>query len=195
MYTSVWWYLRVLPGGSVLESIPKCLHNRHAHTEYLKMIEVYGTFGIWHVFLYSILKHQYLPLPVYEVPAKRLNTTKSTYTFTSVMLARTLNSRGNKFANVSENYVLTNISKCTVIQNALINVFTRIKLTSNTGGCFVCSWWPRFWHLATSGRPRSGVKINIPVLKIQVQKITHLNCEHNIGIQGSYRQVWVKFQF
>ena len=31
-------------------------------------------------------KHQYLPLPVYEVPAKRVNTTKSTYTFTSVII-------------------------------------------------------------------------------------------------------------
>ena len=29
-------------------------------------------------------EHQYLPLPVYEVPAIRVNTTKSTYTFTSV---------------------------------------------------------------------------------------------------------------
>ena len=28
--------------------------NRHAHTEYLKMIEVYSSFGIRHVFLYSI---------------------------------------------------------------------------------------------------------------------------------------------
>ena len=28
--------------------------NRHAHTEYLKMIEVYSPFGIWHVFIYSI---------------------------------------------------------------------------------------------------------------------------------------------
>ena len=28
--------------------------NRHAHTEHLKMIEVYSPFGIWHVFLYSI---------------------------------------------------------------------------------------------------------------------------------------------
>ena len=28
--------------------------NRHAHTEYLKMIEVYSPLGIWHVFLYSI---------------------------------------------------------------------------------------------------------------------------------------------
>ena len=25
--------------------------NRHAHTEYLKMIEVYSPLGIWHVFL------------------------------------------------------------------------------------------------------------------------------------------------
>ena len=39
--------------------------NRHAHTEYLKMIKVYSPLGIWHVFLYSI-------------------TSKSTYTFTSV---------------------------------------------------------------------------------------------------------------
>ena len=28
--------------------------NRHAHTEYLKMIEVYSPLDIWHVFLYSI---------------------------------------------------------------------------------------------------------------------------------------------
>ena len=28
--------------------------NRPAHIEYLKMIEVYIPFGIWHVFLYSI---------------------------------------------------------------------------------------------------------------------------------------------
>ena len=28
--------------------------NRHAHPEYLKMIEVYSPLGIWHVFLYSI---------------------------------------------------------------------------------------------------------------------------------------------
>ena len=28
--------------------------NRHAHTEYLKMIEVYSSLGIWHVFLYMI---------------------------------------------------------------------------------------------------------------------------------------------
>ena len=27
--------------------------NRHAHTEHLKMIEVYSPLGIWHVFLYS----------------------------------------------------------------------------------------------------------------------------------------------
>ena len=27
--------------------------NCHAHTKYLKMIEVYSPFGIWHVFLYS----------------------------------------------------------------------------------------------------------------------------------------------
>ena len=55
--------------------------NRHVHTEYLKLIEVYSPLGIWHVF--SI--YQYLPLPVYEVPAIRENTTKSTYTFTSVI--------------------------------------------------------------------------------------------------------------
>ena len=28
--------------------------NRHTHTEYLKMTEVYSPFGIWHVFLYRI---------------------------------------------------------------------------------------------------------------------------------------------
>ena len=28
--------------------------NRHVHTEYLNMIEVYSPLGIWHVFIYSI---------------------------------------------------------------------------------------------------------------------------------------------
>ena len=28
--------------------------NRHAHTEYFNVIEVYSPLGIWHVFLYSI---------------------------------------------------------------------------------------------------------------------------------------------
>ena len=36
------------------------------------MIEVYSPLGIWHVFLHYYL-HQYLPLPVYEVPAIRVN--------------------------------------------------------------------------------------------------------------------------
>ena len=39
---------------SVRESIPNAYINRHAHTEYLKMVEVYSPCGIWHVFLYSI---------------------------------------------------------------------------------------------------------------------------------------------
>ena len=29
--------------------------NRHAHTEYLKRIEVYSPLGIWHVFFYIVL--------------------------------------------------------------------------------------------------------------------------------------------
>ena len=58
--------------------------NRHVHANYLKMTKFYNPFGIRHVFLYSI--HQYLPHPVYEVPAIRLNTSKLTYTFTSVKL-------------------------------------------------------------------------------------------------------------
>ena len=33
---------------------------------------------------FYIVLHQYLPLPVYEVPAIGVNTSKSTYTFTSV---------------------------------------------------------------------------------------------------------------
>ena len=33
--------------------------NHHAHTEYLKMIEVYSPLGIWHVFLYSISTNIY----------------------------------------------------------------------------------------------------------------------------------------
>ena len=37
------------------------------------------------MFFYIVLT-QYLPLPVYEVPAIRVNTTKSTYTFTSVSM-------------------------------------------------------------------------------------------------------------
>ena len=28
--------------------------NRHAHTKYLNIIEVYSSFSIWHIFLYSI---------------------------------------------------------------------------------------------------------------------------------------------
>ena len=34
--------------------------NRHVHTEYLKMIEVYSYLGIWHVLLYSINTNIYL---------------------------------------------------------------------------------------------------------------------------------------
>ena len=69
MYTSIclYMYLRVLlvlhrPDvvdigvNTILKNmpVPKGLNahiNRHAHTEYLKMIEVYSPFGIWHVFL------------------------------------------------------------------------------------------------------------------------------------------------
>ena len=32
----------------------KAYINRDSHTEYLKMVEVYSPFGIWHVFLCSI---------------------------------------------------------------------------------------------------------------------------------------------
>ena len=55
----------------MLESIPK-------------MIEVYSPCDMA-CFSISYL-HQYLPHPVYEVPAIRVNTTKSTYTFTSVLI-------------------------------------------------------------------------------------------------------------
>ena len=48
------------------------------------MVLFYSLLGILHVFLYMIY-HQYLPLPVYEVPAIRVNTSKSTYTLTSVL--------------------------------------------------------------------------------------------------------------
>ena len=37
------------------------------------------------MFFYIVLIH-YIPFPVYEVPAIRVNTTKSTYTFTSVLM-------------------------------------------------------------------------------------------------------------
>ena len=33
--------------------------NPHAHTEYLKMIEVFSPLGIWHVFLYGINTYIY----------------------------------------------------------------------------------------------------------------------------------------
>ena len=33
--------------------------NRQAHTEYLKMIEVYSHLSIWHIFLYSIYTNIY----------------------------------------------------------------------------------------------------------------------------------------
>ena len=50
--------------------------NRHAHSEYLKMIEVKSPFVIWYVFLYSINtdknKKKYLQHPLYEVPAIRV---------------------------------------------------------------------------------------------------------------------------
>ena len=60
--------------------------NRHMHTEYLKLIEVYSPLGIWHVFLYSINTNIYHLRS--KVPAIRVNTTKSTYTFTSVNTCR-----------------------------------------------------------------------------------------------------------
>ena len=68
MYTSIWWYLRVLPVLHRLEVLDIGVNlddrysnlflnayiNRHAHTEYLKMIKVYSPLGIWYVFLYCI---------------------------------------------------------------------------------------------------------------------------------------------
>ena len=112
MYTSILWYLRVLPvlnrpevvdigAKSYIEKHSICLKdyrirsflsiqyvlgdlckhlgidsstdhpdrysnlflnvyiNRHAHTEYLKIIEVYSPLGICHVFLYSISTNIY----------------------------------------------------------------------------------------------------------------------------------------
>ena len=41
--------------------------------------------------------------------------------YSDSLLARTLNSRDNRFANISENKVLTNISGSTVIKNYLWN--------------------------------------------------------------------------
>ena len=67
MYKSIWWYLRVLPvlhrpevvdigdlDDRYLNLFLNAYINRHAHTEYLKMIEVYSPLGVWHVFLYGI---------------------------------------------------------------------------------------------------------------------------------------------
>ena len=48
-------------------------------------------FSMWYL-------HQYLPLPVYEVPAIRVNTTKSTYTFTNVFIIRSLESMVDEVA-------------------------------------------------------------------------------------------------
>ena len=56
--------------------------NRHVHAEYLKFLIL---LSFRHMACFPIeYSHQYLPLPVYEVAAIRVNTTKSTYTFTSV---------------------------------------------------------------------------------------------------------------
>ena len=42
----------------------------HAHTEYLKMIEVYSPCCIWHVFLYSIYTNIYLGTTSFRPPKK-----------------------------------------------------------------------------------------------------------------------------
>ena len=55
--------------------------NRHVHADYFKMIEFYKTIGIRHVFLYSIDTNIY---HIRSMPALRVNTSRSTYTFTSV---------------------------------------------------------------------------------------------------------------
>ena len=48
-------------------------------------------------------KHQYLPLPVYEVLAIRVNTTKSTYTFTSVCSLRKCSTFTNNSTEMQTN--------------------------------------------------------------------------------------------
>ena len=49
------------------------------------MIEVFSPLGIWHVFLYSINTNiHHFRFIMYYIPAIRVNTIKSTYTFTSV---------------------------------------------------------------------------------------------------------------
>ena len=53
--------------------------NRHVHPDYLKMIKFYSHFGIRDIFLYRINTN------FYEIQAIRVNTSKSTYTFTSVI--------------------------------------------------------------------------------------------------------------
>ena len=60
MYTSICWYLSVDSSTDLDDRYSgsnlflNAYINRHAHTEYLKMIEVYSPLGIGHVFLYSI---------------------------------------------------------------------------------------------------------------------------------------------
>ena len=61
--------IRMIGIRLVLESVPKCLHKLSC--------------------TYWILENN-LPHPVYEVPAIRVNTSKSTYTFTSVVFVESL---------------------------------------------------------------------------------------------------------
>ena len=62
----------------------------------------------------------------FRIISEFLNSRVSVHVFYKVysdsLLAKTLNSRGNQFANISENYVLANISGSTVIQFFTIQV-------------------------------------------------------------------------
>ena len=58
MYSACTWHLGIDSSADLDDRYSNLFLNayinRHAHTEYLKMIEVYSPLGIWHVFLYSI---------------------------------------------------------------------------------------------------------------------------------------------
>ena len=60
---------------------------------------------------FSILYiHQYQPLPVYKESAIRVNTSKSTYTFTSVMFVLFSGYRGSHDSGFSQSVRLSNVS-------------------------------------------------------------------------------------
>ena len=92
MYSSIWWYLRVLLVLHRPEVVDiGVFYYIEKHAICLKDYRTRSFVSSWHAHG-DLCKHlgidwsTDLPLPVYEEPAIRVNTTKSTYAFTSVMM-------------------------------------------------------------------------------------------------------------